>query len=192
MALSAAAQVPEPQVVFAHTLEGLFLQALGDRLPQEARAQLAREGLDLSRKLAPAYPQEDFSRWVALAARAVSPDLSPEAALAHAGEELVRGYERTLMGKAVLALVRLVGPRRALERMTRTLRSGNNYLDTRLSDWREGGCTLWVNETGGIPAFFVGLFERLLLTAGAREARVEVVPQPAGTAGALFRIHWQD
>ena len=39
------------------------------------------------------------------------------------------GYEKTLVGSALTAMLRVLGPKRTLERMTRNFRTANNYTE---------------------------------------------------------------
>lgn len=180
----------EQKVVFAHTVEGLFVQALSDRLTPTAKERLKAAGLDLARAFAPAYPEEQFHRWVRIAAEEVFPGVSSDDALERVGESLVTGYEKTMMGKAVMATVRMLGPKRMLERTTHNFRSATNYLETKLKAVEGSSNTyeLVINETSGVPHYFGGIMLQALRVAGAKDSRVDIVGRDGGAC--TYRIQW--
>jgi uncharacterized protein (TIGR02265 family) len=180
----------EQKVVFAHTVEGLFVQALSDTLSPAAKERLKAAGLDLSRAFAPAYPEEQFHRWVRIAAEEVHPGVPSGEALQRVGESLVTGYEKTLMGKAVMATVRLLGPKRMLERTTHNFRSATNYLETKLKQVEDSPNTyeMVINETSGVPRYFSGIMLQALRVAGAKASRVDIVHEDGGAC--TYRIQW--
>ncbi|MCP3142752.1 DUF2378 family protein [Pyxidicoccus xibeiensis] len=178
----------EQKVVFAHTVEGLFVQALSDKLTGSAKERLKAAGLDLGRAFAPAYPEAQFHSWVRIAAEEVFPSLSADEALQKVGESLVTGYEKTLMGKAVMATVRLLGPKRMLERTTHNFRSATNYLETKLNHLEGNTFEMSINETSGVPRYFGGIMLQALRVAGAKDGRVAIVRQDGSAC--TYRIQW--
>ncbi|NMO21970.1 DUF2378 family protein [Pyxidicoccus fallax] len=178
----------EQKVVFAHTVEGLFVQALSDKLTPAAKERLKAAGLDLSRSFQPAYPEAQFHSWVRIAAEEVFPGVPGDEALRKMGESLVTGYEKTLMGKAVLATVRMLGPKRMLERTTHNFRSATNYLETKLNHLGGNDYEMSINETSGVPCYFGGIMLQALRIAGAKDGRVEIIRQDGGAC--TYRIQW--
>lgn len=47
------------------------------------------------------------------------------------GRRMVDSCEDTMVARAVLAIIRIIGPKRALERMARNLRTTNNDTESR-------------------------------------------------------------
>src|SRR5690349_635997 len=112
--------MPQEEIVFTHTVEGLFLRALGPKLNPKFKAKLREAGLDLDQKLQSFYPRSMWAKLVDIGAKEGFPGETPERAYELLGQRLVHGYSDTLFGKAVLAMIRLLGPKRTLARMTST------------------------------------------------------------------------
>ncbi len=184
----AAPQSPR-RVVFEHTVDGLFRVALGRRLSLGAHVALREAGLDLSRKLLPAYPMETWRACLELAVRDLYPEHSRAEGYRRIGHELVGGLAQTAMGRAAVGVGRLLGPMRALRRMNHTFRSADNYVESRLTERGPTRCELWINEVLGQPTYYQGILEACLPLAGARGVRVEVLAQEG--AGATYGLEWQ-
>ena len=184
----AQAAVPEVELVFEQAVEGLFKVALGPVMTVELSSALKRAGLDLDRPLKPAYPRAQWNEFVRIAAEGLWPGEAPERAYRDLGRQLISGYSQTLMGKAVTAVVRLIGPRRVLERMTRNLRSGGNFNLTRVEDVAPGEVKFWINEPYLHPDYVAGLIEAALELAGAKQVQVKLETRDA--QGCTYRIAW--
>ena len=92
-------------------------------------------GLDLNRKLAPAFPAADFYRWLVLAARHKYPKLSEVEACREVGRlAVVRGMKATLLGNAALKAMQLLGVRRSLKRIGNSFKHGNNYIEAKVTE----------------------------------------------------------
>lgn len=175
-------------LVFDSAVEGLFHKALVDRLSPAVLERMRAEGLDLRAPLKPAYPEAAFHRCVELAAADVFGDLPRDAALERMGQEVVRGFGLTLVGAAVLAVIRLLGPLRALERMTRNFRNVSNYLETRLTRRSPTEVEVWINHTSGLPSYFAGILLRVLQSSGAKGPTVR--HERSDGDGAVFVASW--
>ncbi len=175
-------------MVFAHSVEALFQHALGDKLTPKARARLRMRGLDLERPK-PSYGWAEFHEWVRIAAQEVHPELAIDGALEQVGMTVLEGFEKTLLGKAVVALGKVFGPKRTLGRMTENFRSTNNYVETRLTELGNNSYDLWINDVGGVPAYYRGIMKAVMTLAGVKNVAVEERPEP-GSAAYTFRISW--
>lgn len=162
------------QVVFEQTIEGLFVRGLGTRMTPRCRARLKELGVDLSGKLLPAYPFSVWMQSLAVAAEEIFPSLPAEQAHQQLGALLIDGYRETFLGRAVLGMIRVLGPRRMLHRATQNFRSGNNYTETRIVDLTPTSLELWMNEVGPYPTFTAGIILAGLRAAGATHPRVEL------------------
>ncbi len=178
------------RVVFEHTVEGLFLHALRGRLSRAAERRLREQGLDLSKKLLPAYPIEQWRRYLEIAVVDLYPFLPRPEGYRRLGHELVEGMGRTVLGRAMVGVARLLGPRRALRRIDHTFHSADNYVASRLTELSPTCCEVWINEVMEQPGYYQGILEACLQTAGARESRVEIVSREG--SGATFRVEWQE
>lgn len=180
----------DEQLVFPQTVEGLFVRGLAGTMTRELKGRLREAGLDLERPLAAGYPAGDFARWVQLASEALYPGLPEEQALRRMGGHFFAGYMDTLMGKALVPLMRVLGPRRALERLERTFRSGSNYVVVRAETTGPAEVLLHFNEVHRIPGYYAGIIEQGAALTGAQDTTVEVLSAPA--PGCALRVRWRE
>ncbi|MCP3058157.1 DUF2378 family protein [Myxococcus sp. K38C18041901] len=177
-------------LVFEQTIEALFLRALHGRLTPACKQRLKQAGLDVDQKLRPAY---SFTSWMAFL-RIAAEELFPQEAVAQGtwklGEAYIEGFRETMLGRAVLSLLRVLGPRRTLMRATQNFRAGNNYTESKLVELTPTQFELWMNEVGDYPDFTAGIIHAGLRVAGAQEVRVE----PSGYDGhtCTYRISWKE
>lgn len=181
---------PGPRrLVFEQTVEGLFLVALRSRLSSAAHAALREVGLDLSRKLLPAYPFETWRRSLEIAVADVYPELPRAESYRRLGHDVVAGMTRTGLGRAAASVARLLGPTRSLRRINTTFRSADNFVESRHTELSPTRFELSINEVMGQPTYHQGILEACLPLAGARHLRVEVLSME-GT-GATYAIEWE-
>ena len=178
---------PQDEVVFGHTVEGLLV-ALDGHLDAPLRAKLKDAGLDLERKLAPAYPKAQWYQCLRLAAEALFPDLPLSKAHWHLGERFITAYFSTSMGRALQAVLKILGPARTLERTTRNMASGSNFVQVEVERLGPTDYRLKVNDAGIHPEFFGALCHFGTLTTGVKglSTEVETHAPPAAT----YRIRW--
>jgi uncharacterized protein (TIGR02265 family) len=89
----------------------------------------------------------------------------------------VDSFGETLMGPAIVGVLKLLGPKRALGRMSQTFRHANNYMQSTLEELGPGRFRLWVNEVGISPHFIAGTVSATLATlrtSGAAAPQVEI------------------
>lgn len=110
---------------FSHAVEGLFGRGLGARLTPEAKAAAHDAGIDVD-KLAVAYTAETFERACRAVAPFVLPGLDDDASFFELGRIFMHGYSSTLIGAAMVGVMKVIGARRSLERMTKNFRTGGN------------------------------------------------------------------
>ena len=115
-------------VFFGSAFESLYLQALGDRSTPGLQKDMRALGLDLSKPLLPAYPFEVWYGALLLTATTLNPTVSREEAVERMGRLFLAGFQRTLLGGAVLQLARVIGVERSLVRMDRNARTSSNVF----------------------------------------------------------------
>jgi uncharacterized protein (TIGR02265 family) len=182
--------MPNEKLVFAQSVEALFVRSLGPHLTSEGRRNLRDRGLDLAEPLRPAYPLEQWRSFLRVAA----PDVFPKSALDSAyfalGERYVQGYRQTAVGRASMAFVAHLGPRGTLERVSHGARAGNNFNETRVKQLGQREATLWMKDVSADNPFFAcGFLAEMLRGSGATDIRVEPIAFD-GTA-ATFRLAWE-
>lgn len=181
---------PTERVVFDHTVEGLFFKALGPRMTPAVKDKLRAIGIDLDKKLVAAYPFDTWMQALKIAADLIAPGEPDTISMFKVGEVMIAGYQQTVMGKALLGMMRVLGPKRVLGRAQHSFRSANNYTETKLTEIDERTFDLWVNHIGTYPTFTSGLLHAGVTAAGAKNAKVEVASFD-GNSGATYRITWE-
>lgn len=176
------------KLVFLQTFEGLT-RAYGSHFDHELQTNFRLYGFDPERLL-PAYPQQTFIEVLRLLARKLHPELEQNDAIRLTARGFMDGYDQTLVGKAMLAAIRIIGPRRTLERLTRQFRTGNNFSDTRLTQLGPTEFELWCNEVQ-LPGWYEGLVGRGLEIAGATDLTVHFVKRD-DSGGGTFHLRWSD
>jgi uncharacterized protein (TIGR02265 family) len=176
------------RLVFAHTVEGLLLRGVAGMLTDKLRTRLRGAGLDLASKLRPAYTYAEWTEFVRLSAEELFPDLPWPAAYRTLGERLIDGYRETLLGRAVMAIVKLRGPAKAIQRTQHSFRSGNNYTEARVEHIDGTSAVLWMNETGDVRMLTAGIIHAALRAAGAQHPLVEV--KRFDEAGTTYALKW--
>ncbi|MCA2978035.1 MAG: DUF2378 family protein [Myxococcaceae bacterium] len=172
------------RVVFSSIFEALSRVIRADRPELSAEAQAL--GVDLDR-LNPAYPIEAWRKLTALVAQALHPQVTGPVAEYRLGQRLIREYGSTLMGRALLATLRVLGPRRAFSRVSRSFRTANNFTEDRVTQHGPNHFELWLNELD-TPYLSQGVLQAALEAAGARNCSVEVIKRDA--AGTTYRCQW--
>lgn len=173
---------------FLQAVEGLFIRGLGERLTPDVRAKIHAAGIDLT-KLEPAYPVAT----VTAAARGVLPLLWPgvgeDEAFRQLGVAFLRGYSETLVGAAMVQMMKLIGTRRTLERMQKNFRTGGNYLETRFTALGPTSVELWINDVSGMPGLYRGILEEGGRMVGTKGLKVVAVPD--SLPACLYRVDWE-
>ena len=119
-------------------MEGLFVRALKERLTPALIQELRAAGLDVERPLLPAYSRAVVNATIGIVARALYPTVPIEEAWYQIGKQYLFGTKKTTLGSATLALLRVMGPKRALNRLARTFRTTNNYMEVDLRPQADG------------------------------------------------------
>ncbi|MBJ6766037.1 DUF2378 family protein [Myxococcaceae bacterium JPH2] len=176
------------RLVFPPIVEGLFVRGLNGRVPFALKEQLRKEGLDLDRPLLPAYPLETWIRCVALTAKALHPGESDAVAWRLLGERMIDGYRDTMVGRALLGVLKLLGTRRVLGRAQHSFRTGNNYTEVKLTERGSNTVDLWLNEPGMLRYFKQGVMLATARAAGGPATQVEVLVFDEETV--TYRITW--
>ncbi len=171
---------------FDQAIEGLWMKGLGDRVTPPLRAALKAEGIDLDKPLLPGYPAQTFARCVKLTAAALFPNDPPDEAQRRLGHFGLLGYQQTLLGRAVIQVLRLIGPRRSLERMQTNFRSAN-FIKTRFTPLGPQSAEVWFNHVDDIPAYVAGIIQQGGTFAGAKSVAITWAAKDVGCA---FRVDW--
>lgn len=141
---------------FQNVVEGLFVRGLGPTLSATDKVALANVGLKLD-KLLPAYSEGVMLEALRIAGPLVLPRGNFEEQQHELGVRMVKGYFDTLLGKAMVGVVKLVGPERGISRLDRNLRTLTNYLNARIVTRAERSADVEVEPVGPLMHFIVGI-----------------------------------
>lgn len=175
------------KLAFGHSMEAI-LAAAKPVLDAKLTADLQSVGLDPTKKVLPAYPADLTRKVVLLCARALNPTMAEGDALRAFGKRFIERYGDSLIGKALLAASRLLGPKKMLDRVAAQFRTANNYLETKVTHLRPGAAELWCNDIAH-GAWFEGIIVEMLENAGAKDPVVHVTKSDA--SGTVFAIEWK-
>lgn len=172
--------------VFPSLIEG-YMKGLGPRFTDETRRKLKAAGLDVA-KLPPAIPVNDMTPFMEIIASTAWPDAPKNEQLRQLGLCAIRGWQGTLLGSAAAAMIRLIGPHRALTRLDRAFSTTNNFnrAKTELLGAKEALVT--INDVQEMPTYWVGIFEAALELL-ALEGTVVIDHQTPPEA--TFRLTWK-
>ncbi len=165
---------PREPLVYDATVEAMFSRALKGRLNPRLKARVKEAGIDLDAKLKPSYPREVWLRTMRLVVSDLYLGVPEDQAWFELGERMVDSFGETLMGPAIVRILKLLGPKRALGRMSQTFEHVNNYMQSKLEEQGPGRFRLWVNEVGISPHFIAGTVSATLKTSGATNPQVEI------------------
>ena len=179
------------KLVYAGTVEALFLKALENRLTPACRLRLREAGLDLEQKLTPTYTLEQWKLFLRIAADHIYAGMPAEAAYYSLGERFIDGYFSTLFGKALLGMARLLGPRRALTQARLCFRTSTNCSEVRIVERGQTEVEFWLTDIGADqPTFVAGALARAAELSGGQ--RVVVVPEGFDGQSATYHVRWAE
>lgn len=159
--------------VYDHTVDALFFKALAGRISPPMKEKLKALHIDIDGR-----PKNVLQTEWAQALRLAADELftGPLDERYHAlGRTVLQRFEDTLMGKAIIAVMRMMGPARALKRIEGNLRGGNNFIRATLEQRGEREFVSDVNECNGNPHYIAGVIDAALRVAGAKEVSVKVL-----------------
>jgi uncharacterized protein (TIGR02265 family) len=179
------------RLVFSPSVEALVVRGVGAKMTPALKAELGTLGFNLDKPLLPAYPSDDWQKAVDAIARALHPELSMGEAQRKLGESTVYGFEQTVLGKAMVALSRIIGPRRALHRFPTMSRSSNNFSRMEAREVAPNDFELICEPYVGWPEYVQGCIRAVVDVCGGKEARVDLVSHSPETERIVLRATWR-
>lgn len=174
---------------FDSVLDGIFIKGLGTRLTPALKSELKTLGIDVD-DLEPAYPVEMVRAGLELVHRHLFKDRSFEDALIELGASSLRGYFETILGRALLGVLRLIGVRRSLLRLNVSMNGGNNFMKTTSEVIAPNCIQVTFSDVSGMANFYRGIIEEGGRLAHAHNLRLTSVERPA--PGHAFLVEWDD
>lgn len=157
---------PDEHLVFSHTIDVLFRKVLAQYVTPEVQARMRQVGIDLSRPLDPAYPLRVFDAAMEVAAVEGMRHLAKSAALHRIGQMQVEAFVHTFIGRASFQFLKLLSHQRFLERMTKSFRQANNFIEASVVEVDPHTFRVRINDVGRFPEVFQGILNAGLFQAG--------------------------
>jgi uncharacterized protein (TIGR02265 family) len=189
MPLAARSAPVGDRKVMDNAFEGLFKRAIDLDAHPNLKRRLVELGIDFEKGLKPMYPQAVWAQSLVAAAEELAPQEPLPKAVRALGERVVLGYFETLIGRPLKAMVRAIGVRRTLTRMTQSFAAATNYTATRLEELGERHHELWMNEVGLTQHSTAGILQTGLSIAGGKNVRVEIVK--SDDEGVTYDVTWE-
>lgn len=180
----------EERVVFAPVVEGLIRHGLQGYVSPRLRERLRLAGLELDRPLLPAYPVPMWMNCLRILVEELYPGVPQEEGFRRLATRHVEGYGHTLFGRAVYRVMRLLGPRRMVQRLPQTLRGTDNYTEADLVEVSPREFEMRMNSVFDSPGYVEGLFEALLRVTGAESP--QVVKTQVEATHTTYRLTWTE
>jgi uncharacterized protein (TIGR02265 family) len=179
------------RVEFEQVIEGLLTGAMEALKDPPLVEKLRAAGLDLTRKLRPAYPAAQFFGWVTIAAKHRYPDVGEEEAMRELGRLSVRrGLDSTFIGRAVLKGAQLLGVRRALKRFGAMMKNGNNYIEGEVTELSPTSLEIKLGPLVGPKGYYEGVLEESPRILGAKDIQITRVRTEGEHQ--VWRVDWKD
>ena len=173
-------------LVWGHTVEGL-VRCGKPRATPLWHKRIRAAGLDLEKPLATAYTREQWREFIFISAEELF-EGAMESRLEQLGLAFIDEYAKTFLGRAVATVLSVIGPKRAILRMTKSLRSGNNYSETSATFTHAGRAEFWLNDTLGAPTYICGALTAVLRLTGTPSVRIRTISTDGKAA--TFEIEW--
>jgi uncharacterized protein (TIGR02265 family) len=177
------------RLVFQSTCENLVDKAYGSHMNAGLYAELKAIGIDTNKWL-PAYSHETFVAAIGLIAKHCHPDLPNDEAVRQIGIRTIETHFESALGKPLAALLRVLGPKRTLMRMTQKFRASNNYSETDVMELSPTHFHLWINDSSILKHSRLGLLQRATqLVFGMDAGTVEILSSDA--RGTVYSLQFQ-
>ena len=181
---------PEQRQIYMQVVEGLLQHGLRGRVSPRLRERLRVAGVDLDRPLLPLYPVPLWARCLDIIIEEVHPGVPREEAFRRLARAHVEGYGATLLGRAVMSVMRMLGPKRVVQRLPETLRGTDNYTEAVLTERGPTSYELRVNSVIDAPGYAEALFEAVLQVGGAQAPQVTKVREEED--GTVYALTWTE
>lgn len=173
------------RLVFQVAVKSMF-----DSLARPAQPGVAAQwkalGIDVDRLL-PAYPLETW--WKAIEVAAAQGTGDRTARLRSLGRGLVESYADSFLGRAIVPLLRVLGPKRSLLRSQTSFRPGNNYLRLQCEVLGERCVRLTTNENSINSELVAGSLEGMVVYSGGASPNVSLRLEPGKS---VYEVRWAD
>ena len=179
----------EDRLIYSEVIEGLIQYGLGGRVPSRLRERLGDLGLDVER-LPSTFPVVTWLKCLRTITEELFPGVPEEEAFRRLARQHVEGYGRTLMGRATLRVMRLLGPRRMVNRLPSMLSATDNYTAGTVEQLGDTQFVLSLNSNVQPPSYAESLFETLLSACGAVQPQAK--RQESREDSSTYLLSWSE
>ena len=170
-------------------MESLLFALRGSHTPA-LKARLLASGLDVDHPPSGAVPATSWARWIDDAAAALYPDLAVDARHRRIGTLALDGFKDTTIGKALMGILKIIGPRRSMHRLARNYRTVNNFCEPEVVERAPNQFTVTFHDAIGMPEYWAGTLQAAAESIGAPEPRVAVVKHDPPAC--VLEIVWRE
>jgi uncharacterized protein (TIGR02265 family) len=177
---------PDQRVIFPAQAEGL-LRGLGADVSPALKARLKALELDPDKAFPPAWPAERLRAWLDAASEDIYGEFPRDEAHRRLGRRFIDGWQRTLIGAASAQFLKVIGPRRTLERLARAFRTSDNFSETAVTFPGDTVGMLTV-KSQSLPHYIAGILDGGLAMVGVK-GRVSIERVEGDEM--VFRVEWE-
>jgi uncharacterized protein (TIGR02265 family) len=182
----------EQRLVYVQVVEGLLQHGLQGKVSPRLKQRLRQVGVDLDRPLLPAYPVPLWFHCLSIIVEETYPGVPREQGFRQLAETHVQGYGRTVIGRAVYGVMRLLGPRRVVQRLPQTLRATDNYTVVELVERGPTAYEMRMNSAPDTPGYVEALFEAMMRVGGADSPKVTRTHVDPAEPSSTYLLTWAD
>lgn len=175
-------------VVFRHAAESFLTNVVkrNGLLTPEFAAELLGIGFDVNK------PRDtEASVWISLlrkTAKRLSPDAPESEALERVGREMLRGLFDTLVGRGMLMVMKLLGPRKALLQIAESYKTSDTITKVTTAELSPTHVKLSFNSVGGVPTYVRGLLAEAMDVLKVKNGVITFLERADG--GTDFEVKW--
>ncbi len=136
----------------------------------------------------PSYPISTMDKVVKIFAAELYAGMPADQAQYEVGKLAMKRYTDSTVGKALMPLIRMLGPMRFLKRLPSMFRQANNYADVKVDIMGPATFILDHNEVSELPHYFRGVMEASIALIGLKEPRCELLEYDGHRA--KYRVSW--
>lgn len=182
----------EQRLVYVQVVEGLLQHGLQGKVSPRLKQRLRQVGVDLDRPLLPAYSVPMWMHCLSVIVEETYPGMPREEAFRKLAEAHVQGYGRTVIGRAVYGVMRLLGPRRLVQRLPQTLHATDNYTEAELVERGPTTYEMKMNSAVDAPGYVESLFESMLRVGGAESPKVTRIDVDPEAPSSTYQLTWAE
>lgn len=189
----------EEPVIFGSAAEALR-NGLRDALTPPLLEETKRAGIDFQ-NLHAAYHTDTWVAVLRIIARHLAPSLPENEQYVELGRRFMQGFVKTGVGVAALAISRVIGVRRTLQRMGRNFKQAANYIEIEVTD---AGPNEVIIRAYTQPRFLPKTADRSNLISDYRKGVIDQILKLIGVEGTVeltnvafelqdftYRVRWK-